>query len=246
MAKLNQIIAIESSIKSKAKTELDNLYKSAQKQELYMGLNKTYQPKEETGEVLPPEHKRVQLVAQLVLTGLQTVLTDILQITARKDWTNTAAFADVKVDDVVILPLVPVTYLLFLEKNLTDVRTVIGSIPVLDGAEDWKIDPNTGLYKTDPVVTNRSKKIARAIVLYPHSDKHPAQTQLIQEDIIDGFWNTVKLSGAMQLPTKQNLLKRVDILLKAVKLAREEANMKSEVTPPDVAEAVFGFILGKE
>jgi len=244
MAKLNQIIAIEQGVKSKAKTELDNLYKIVQKPENFNGMSKTYQPKEDTDETLPPENKRVQLLAPMVLTAIQTLLTDAMQITARKDWTNQVAVADIVVEDVKILEKVPVSYLLYLEKTLVDVRTVVSHIPVLDGAEDWKFDVNSGLYKTDVVYTNRTKKIAKPIVLYPATPEHPAQTQLIQEDIIGGIWNTVKLSGAMPLPERQELLIRVDTILKAVKLAREEANMVAEIKAPEIGKAIFDYLLG--
>lgn len=116
MAKLNQIIAIEAGIKSKAKAALDNIYKTIQRADMFSGLSKTYQPKEDGDEVLPPDNKKVQLVAPFVLANLELVLSEAMQVIARKDWTNQVATASVKIDEQIILPDVPVSYLLYLEK----------------------------------------------------------------------------------------------------------------------------------
>jgi hypothetical protein len=40
-------------------------------------------------------------------------------------------------------------------------------------------------------------------------------------------------------------LTRVDQLLQAVKVAREEANNIEEITSPDVGQAIFNFLLAE-
>ena len=243
-AKLNQVIAIEKGVKSRATSAVNENYKLIQKAELFNGFDKKYQPKDEDGDRLPNENKFVQHNAMTVLGSTQKALGELYEVTARKDWTNMKAAADIVIDGVVALPAVPVTFLLFLEKNLTDLRTFISHLPVLDAAEDWKIDINSGLYKTNPVSTSRTKKVQKPLVLFPATDKHPAQTQLVVEDVIAGLWDTVKLSGAMPRPVVAGYLERVEKFLKAVKEAREEANMTPEVASPDVGAAVFGYIFG--
>jgi hypothetical protein len=243
MAKLNQIIAIEKGIKSRSYSEFGELHKASQKQELFNGFSKTYQKKNEESEELPPESKRVQFTVVDVLRNGARILTEHFDVTARKDYTNCVAKADVKIDDKVIITNAPVSYLLFLEKQLTDLRTFANCLPVLDPAEDWNWDANTGLYKTNVVQTHRTKKIARPIVLYNATPEHPAQTQLITEDILAGYWNQVKQSGAFPAPDKAKLVERIESLLQAVKQAREEANGFEEVVSPEVGEAVFNFLL---
>jgi hypothetical protein len=44
------------------------------------------------------------------------------------------AKADIKVGDAVIARDVPVTYLIWLEKQLVEMATVVGKLPVLDNA----------------------------------------------------------------------------------------------------------------
>lgn len=243
-AKLNQIIAVEKGAKGRVHQGLTELYHITQKPDLFNGFVKVYQKKNEEDESLPGEQKRVQYDVHTVLKQAERQLTEIINITSRKDWTNCKATADVKIDGKVIIEGAPVSFLLYMEKVTTDLRTLINSLPVLDPSEVWNKDENSGLQKTSPVQTYRTKKVSKPIVLYQATDKHPAQTQLIQEDIIAGFWNLEKVSGAIAKPEKDALLEKVEALLKALKEAREEANVTEEVDTPDVADAVFGYLFG--
>lgn len=244
MAKLNQIIAIEKGIKSSAYGALTELNKAAQKPDLFNGFSKTYRKKDEDGEELPPEGKRVQYTSGEVLRAAERALTDLADVTARKDWTNCVAKADVVVDGKTLIASAPVSFLLFMEKQLTDLRTLVGNLPVLDVAEDWKSDPNSGLYRTEPTETHRTKKMQKPIVLYAATTEHPAQTQLITEDVIAGWWVLTRQSGAMPKPEKQKLQDRIDKLIQAIKQAREAANMFDETDAPTIGGPVFGYLLG--
>lgn len=245
MAKLNQIIAIEKGIKSRVYGDITELNKAIQKPELFNGFSKIYQKKDEDSEELPPERKRVQFSAPDVLRSVERSMTELMDVTARKDWTNCVAKGDVILDGMPIITGAPVSYLLFLEKQLTDLRTFVGNMPVLDIADDWKKDVNSGLYKTDATQTHRTKKLQKAIVLYPATTEHPAQTAMITEDVIVGFWSQVKQSGAMPKPDKDDLLQKIEKLLRAIKEARESANMNDEVSVPNVGGIVFNYLLGE-
>ena len=245
MAKLNQIIAVEKGIKSRVYSDLTGLNKMVQKPDLFNGLVKKYEKKDDESEDLPGEKKRVQLTVKEVLRNMENSMSELMTVTARKDYTNCEAKADVVVNEKVLVPQAPVSYLLFLEKTLTDVRTFVGNLPVLDEAETWNFDKNSGLYNTEPTKTHRTKKVQKPIVLYAHSAEHPAQTQLITEDIIAGYWNQVKQSGATPKTQKQVMTEKVDALLRAVKEAREAANIHEEVKSPEVGVAIFDYILGE-
>lgn len=243
MAKLNQIIAIEKGVKSRTYAALTEANKVAQHGDLFNGFTKTYQKLDEETEDLPPEAKRVQVESAKLLESVREVLGEILTITARKDWTNTSAKADVKIRGQVLIEGAPVPYLLFLEKLLTDLRTFVSNIAVLDPSESWSLDANSGLFKTPTIKTHRNKKTQRAIVLYEATEHHPAQTQLITEDVLAGHWNITKFSGALPRPEKEALIRRVNTLLDAVKQAREEANGTEEVDSPNVGDAIFEYLL---
>lgn len=243
MTKLNQIIAIEKGIKARNYSEFSELHKLTQKNELFNGFSNTYEPINAEGQPLPPEKKRVQYNAKEVLKTAERLQSEMMKITARKDWTNAKATASVIVDGKKIIEDAPVTYLLFLEKQLHDLRTFLDTLPVLDENENWKLDANSGLYKTEIIQKHRTNKVIKPLVLYPATEQHPAQTQVIQEDALVGFWNQEKHSGAMPKPEKLKLLDRLETLLQAVKQAREAANIVDEIPSPDVGDAVYNFLL---
>ncbi|MEV0397664.1 hypothetical protein [Polymorphospora rubra] len=243
MAKLNQIIAVEKGVKSKSFAELTEAHQAVQKPALLSGLSRTYQPKDEEGEQLPPESTRVQVQAEEVLRGIGTTLTRLFDVTATKDWANRVATANVVVDGRTIVEDAPVTYLLFLEKQLTDLHTFVKKLPVLDAAESWTQDQSTDSWRTEPVRTIRTKKVPRNHVKAEATEKHPAQVEVYYEDVAVGYWTTVKFSGALPARRVNELLDRVTKLQNAVKFAREEAN-GTEVADRRVGEAVFGYLFG--
>ncbi|GAA3161261.1 hypothetical protein GCM10017688_03920 [Streptomyces ramulosus] len=243
VAKLNQIIAVEKGVKSKSQQDLTAAQHGLQKPALLSGIARTYQPKDEEGEQLPPESTRVQVKAEDVLRATATTLTRLFDVTATKDWANCTARADVTVDGRAILSQVPVSYLLFLEKQLGDLAAFIRKLPVLDASESWVQDPSTDAWKTEPVRTVRTKKVPRNHVKAEATEKHPAQVDVYYEDIPVGYWTTVKFSGALPARRVNELLDRVEKLQTAVKFAREEAN-GAEVTDQRVGDAVFGYLFG--
>ncbi|MEZ4402819.1 MAG: hypothetical protein R3B06_22555 [Kofleriaceae bacterium] len=243
MAKLNQILAIEKGLKTRVYAEFTELHNATQKPGLMNGFHKSYQPRDEDGETYPPESQKVQHNAADVFDRVAVILAELFDITATKDWANCAAKADVTVEGRVLLRDVPATYLLFLEKQLSDLSTFVAKMAELDPGSDWSVDPSTGLFRTEPSATQRTKKVQRAIVLYDATEHHPAQTQLITEDVIAGQWVTVKHSGAIPAPRKKQLLARIERLSNAVKFAREQANA-IEVTEHKYGADVLAYLLG--
>lgn len=244
--KLNQIIAIEKGAKAQAARAVTNAYHAAQKPQLFQGISRSYRPKDDEGDQLPQESTQVQLTVARVLAEARTSLERMLDVVATKDVTNTVAKAPVKVDGQVIISDVPATYLLFLEKQLGDLHTFLSSLPRLDPAERWEWDDNANAYATEPVETFRSKKVPRNHVLAAATDRHPAQVQVWHEDVVVGYWKTVKFSGALPARDLDAMLERVRKLQEAVKQAREEANSVEVVDRRDVGEAVLSFVLDGE
>ncbi|GII55259.1 hypothetical protein Pth03_36480 [Planotetraspora thailandica] len=243
MTKLNQILAVEKGVKADAQRKLTDAYHTIQKGPLLSGISRSYQPIDDEGEQLPSESTRVQVQAEGVLRDVAVALTRLFDVTATKDWANCTATASVTVDGQVILADVPVTYLLFLEKQLVDLHTFIGKLPTLDPSETWALDENTDTWRTEPVKTTRTKKVPRNHVLAEATDKHPAQVQVYNEDVVVGYWTKVAFSGALPQRRVNELLGRVQKLQDAVKYAREEAN-GVEITDRRIGDAVFGYLLG--
>jgi hypothetical protein len=242
MPKLNQILAIEKGTKSRVYAELSEVYKTFQKPALFQGLSRQYQKKDEEGEDFPPEQTRVQQQAENLLEKITEGMTEVLDVTAAKDWANCEAKADVKINGAVVVANAPATYLLFLEKQLSDLKAEIDKMPELDPSHVWHRDPESGLQKADPVTTSKTKKVPKVIVKYEATEHHPAQTELVHLDEVVGTWTTVLQSGAIPATRKKELQKRLQELTKAVKFAREEANAV-EAPKKEVAKEIFNYLL---
>jgi len=241
MAKLNQIIAVEKGIKSQSFQELTEAHHALQKPTLLAGIARTYRPKDEEGEQFPPESTKVQVKAEDIIRQTVEVLTKLFDATATKDWTNCKARADVVVDGRALLEQVPATYLLFLEKQLVDLHTFVKKLPILDASETWTFDASADCWATEPVQTAKTKKIPRNHVKAEATDKHPAQVEVYYEDVVIGYWRTVKFSGALPAQRVNELLDRVEKLQQAVKFAREEAN-SIEAEEHKVGERILRYL----
>lgn len=239
--KLNQVLAIESNKKKHHHESISQLHHATQKESLMNGFHRVYEPKDEDGESLPPESQKVQFKYKEVIKEMTEKLIDLIDLTATKDWSNCEAKADVMIDNEVFLEKVPVPHLLFLEKQLEDMRTFVAKIVELDPGENWNWDVNSDQFRSEVVEQTRKAKQKRAIVLYDATTEHPAQTQLIEDDVIVGTWKKTKFSGAIPGPEKKRLLERIQQLSEAVKFAREQAN-GTEAVDKKVGKKVLGYI----
>lgn len=239
--KLNQVLAIEKGVKASSTRALTDLHRKAQTQALYDGRERTYQPLNEEGEKFPPESQKVQIKAKNVLKEVQSALSELFDVTFTKDSANMSAVADVKVDGTSLLTAVPVTYLLFLEKQLTDLHTFVAKMPILDPSENWQWDDGQSAFRSPVVETAKTKKTIKPVILHPATKEHPAQVKEVSEDVVIGYWRQTRFSGALTQEKKDDILDRIHKLQQAVKFAREEANSVT-VTKKEVAGAIFSYV----
>lgn len=237
MPKLHQVLAVAAGTKQRAQQALTAFYHKAQKADSFSGINRLYEPKDDEGERLPSEYNRVQVDAAELLTEALRELMPMYKIVGDIDRTNMAASASIVVDGKVVLADVPVATLLWLEKQLADLRTVFAALPTLDPQYVWTHDGASGHWATQTMHTTRSKKVLRNHVKAPATDKHPAQVEVFSEDTIVGTWGTQKLSGAMPAAEVKVLQQRLEKLRDAVKDARERANTV-EVEPLDASKVL--------
>jgi hypothetical protein len=239
--KLHQIIAVEKGIKNQSNQDITAAYHKVQKPDLFSGIARTYSPVDEEGEKFPPEHKKVQERASDLLSFTAETMTKYWDVTVTKDTANCSAKANVVVDGRVILKDVPVTFLLFLEKQLGDLITMVKKLPTLDPGESWNYDETQDCHATEPAQTTKTKKVPKAFTASPATKEHPAQVQVFTEDVIAGYWKTVKYSGALPQKRVSEILDRILKFQAAVKFAREEANsIPSEQI--NVGKTVFGYL----
>lgn len=244
MPKLNQTLAVEKTIKTVNGEIITNAYQQLQKTALMEGLSRIYTPKDDEGDKLPPEIKNVQATVEDIFSIVADAYAKIYDVTATKDYGNCRgkAFADVTIGGHILIKEAPSVFLVFLEKQLSELYTVIKKLPVLDPAERWEKDPSQNYYVTEPVGTSKTKKVLRNHVKSDSTDKHPAQVETYTEDVLVGVWQTVKFSGAITVGRRRQLLERVETLQEAVKFSREKANA-AEVENITVGEDIFRYLL---
>lgn len=244
MTKLNQIIAVEKGLKASANRKFTDLHRETMKTPLLSGIARTYQPKDDDGDQLPSESTLVQTNIEDLLSEAAGTLTELFDVTLTKEAANQKAKADVVVDGKTVVKDAPVSYLLFLEKQLIDLQKFVSSLPVLDPAERWSKDSNANAWATEPTRTVRTKKVPRNHVKAEATNNHPAQVELFHEDVIVGTWTTVKYSGAIEKSRANELADRVTKLLTAVKFAREEAN-SATINDVKTGSQIFDYLFKK-
>lgn len=246
MPKLNQIVAIVSGKKSETEKARKAIYKIAQKSDLFNGHVRKYSPNDEDGDQLPDESKRVQQNVPGLIRAFRDAISDLWDCVATQDTSNSLAKADIILDNgTVLVEGVPVTTLLWLDKQLTDLRTFVSHLPVLDPSYDWTWDQNSLCYKTMPTITTRTQKQPKPVVKYDATEHHPAQTELFTQDVIIGRWSTLQFSGAIPLETKKKYEDAVSRLIVSVRKAREQAN-SIDAVERKISAALLDYVFETE
>jgi hypothetical protein len=243
--KLNQVNAILSARKNEAEKAVTELYKLIQKEALFVGRERTYRPLDEVnGQRLPAESQRVQQRADDLIRQAREKWTELWNLVLTQDTGNQAAKADVVADGRVILEKVPVTTLLFLDKQVNDLETFVSKLPTPDPSEEWGHDPNTGLLRSRATESVRTSKEPTVIVKYPATTEHPAQTELFTKDVPVGTWTQIVYTGCIPADRKNAILARVQKLRDAIKVAKEQANLL-DVERRKAGEPIFAYVFGE-
>jgi hypothetical protein len=241
--KLCEIIAVAGGKKGETEKALGDSYHKLQKAELFDGMKRTYRPREENGETLPEEQKHPQMRLGEVIADNLARLRELFDLTLTLDAGNCVAKADVVIDDKPLLTGLPVPTTLFLEKQLQNVIDFVSKIPTPDPAEQWRYDGDQDMLTAGPRYTVRTKKIQKPIVLFPATPEHPAQTQLVTEDVAAGDWSQVLFTTRMPAAERNAILERAKRLKDAVEAARSRANVQ-EVDKKEMGETVLNYIFG--
>lgn len=246
--KLNQVVAVMQGKKSRAEKLLTESHRGWNK-EAIAGIAKTYAPKAEDGDQLPPESKKIHLNVPDKIRETMDQVGAMLDIVMTQELGNTVAKAAVEIDGKTFLTDVPVGALLFLEHQLVDLRTFVSNLPTLPLDREWKRDDNRNCYVTDPIDSIKTAKKARVIVRYAATKEHPAQTELFPEDVTVGTWTTTYMSSAIPSRQRAEMLHRIENLQDEVKKARERANLceVDHVKCGDrILKHIFGDLLKKD
>jgi hypothetical protein len=238
---LAQIVAVVGGQKTRTQRALTDAYHQIQRPAPFSGLSRTYQAKDDEGEQLPSERGVVQIRAEDIITAVGQQFARLINLVAMQDESNTEARGDIVVDGQVLVAAVPVTTLMWLEKQVVDLRTFVSKLPTLDPTRTWEYDANQMIWRSEPVQTIRSKKVLRNHVKAEATDRHPAQVETFAEDVAVGTWTRVDFSGALPAADIMALAGKVDKMLDAIRFAREQANMRA-VPDSQVGDAVMNYL----
>jgi len=135
-----------------------------------------------------------------------------------------------------------VDLLIFLENQLADVLSAVGSMPAQNPAESWAATSERGISRTPEKTKITTAKVAdfRAI---PVGDAFPAEVREVTKDVQSGTWTTVLLTGAVTPDRRAGLQRRTREVLEAVQRARIEANQMA-VLDQHIAAPVLDHIFG--
>jgi len=242
---LHALLAVEPSLDQQAKNIMDECVNTfTKKQEHFDGITKLYSSFNEGEELIPPETKEVVTTVKEKLDYVKESVIRSLDATISKEETNASgeAKAELVVKGVSFGTFAATTYIA-LERFLTRIREQYKAIPTLDPARAWETEKQSGrnLYQASPEVKYRTVKKTKVITLAPPTDKHPAQTQLVQDEVQVGKYDTTYTSGRLSPGEKFTLLSNIDELILAVKQAKEMAN-QAEAKQIKLGEAIFSFI----
>lgn len=249
---LGTILGLREGAQAQSHEAVTALHRQTKMVDRFNGLVREYTPDSVadggTPETLPGENKLVELKAEELLRDMAGAMSRFWDLQLTMDSADTTAFGDIRVSDghggqVVLVEHVPVTTLMVLSKKLEDVRKFIRTLPVLNPSFTWSPDDTDDhVWRTTPVETIRAKKTKRYQSVAPATKEHREQVVVWDEDVRAGVWTKIERSGALSPRRYGELLARVDELIDAVKVAREEAN---RVTAPDrkIADSLFGFLI---
>jgi hypothetical protein len=172
----------------------------------------------------------------------------------QKEATNQEAKADLIVDGETITEQLPATFLLGMESRLAKIREVYAKIPTLSPGVTWELDPDKGknvFRSKNPETTFKTEKKFKVQVLYEakfpkegeSGQSLPAQVEKIPETENVGRYTRTLWSGMMSTAEKSEKLARIDRLIRAVKKARQRANMQEQVKVT-IGKKLFDYING--
>ena len=241
---LHQLLAVEADRKQKGKvilTETINTF--TKKGEHFDGLIKTYKPNTEGGDKVPDQIKEVVTNVIDKLNYAKDAIANALDAQLSKEETNSSgtARAELKIGDKSFE--LSATSLLALEQQLVNIRAMYKAIPTLDPTRVWTEDTTqgNGIFMTAPEELYRTKKIHKPFVKAEATKEHPAQVEIIADDVQVGKYETVYRSGKISPARKSEMLAKIDNLIDATKRARAKAN-QAEVVNTHIGKELFDFI----
>lgn len=250
MAKLHELLAVDNNLEGQSTKCRNELMATFDKKRHLFGSKKvTFTSVDEGAQPVTEEQSDIQSTVRKELDWLSGILAKSIDTSHLIAIANTSAKADIVTEDgLTIAKDVPATSLLELEKRVAEIKAVVSTIPTLDPAKGFSLDPaaGDGIFKAREVKKSRTKKKMVPVVLYPATKEHQAQVKEVTEDVVIGTILEQEWSSLITPAQKADMLDRCEILLRAIKKARSRANdFELDATGNKIGAALLNFVVGK-
>ncbi len=247
MANLSHHVAKKHTDKDRLEQEWTQVHHLAKNKSLQQGHTRDYRSYAVTegaepnpADSRPAERAQVQVKCLDLLRLTEEVLSPLMDNELTVDSGNQLATGNIVVDGNTLASGVPVTTLLWLENRLANLATLVKSMPLVDAAQVWSWDSDK--WRSEPVTTQSTQRVWKALVKHEGTDRHPPQTESYQMDEPVGEWTRVNLSGSMKPNEVRRLVQKIAKLQNAVEVARHEAT-SMVVESRHMASDIFGYLL---
>ncbi len=245
LPKLHELLAVRPSLKVQAAKVLTDLANTFEKKRHHFTAKiKTFTPLGDDSPAKTEEELTLQTSVTKELAWLAPYLAKSIDAHYHIAVGNMAAQADILLDDGSVLAAnVPASTLLELETFIDELRGFAEKIPTLDPALGFTPDATreAGVYVSRLIEKTRHQQQKRALVMYPATDKHPAQTQLIDEAVPVGTIREREWSSMLTPVAKGDILDRIEGLSRAIKTARAKANEAEVDTGKKIGDALISY-----
>lgn len=244
--KLHELLAVETSLENqsnKVRAELAATFEK--KRHLFEEKRVTFTPLKEGLAPSTESQSDIQSNIRKEFDWIQPFIVKALDASYQVAEANTVARADIVLEDeTVIATGVPATALLELEKRVAEIQALVTATPTLDPAKGFQLDDQRagGIYKAREVNKPRTAKVKDVVVLYPATEQHPAQVQLLDKDVQTGTIQEQEWSGLITPATKAELIARVETLARAVRSARSRANTVEVDTTKKIGSKLLAYV----
>jgi hypothetical protein len=246
--KLHELLAVETNLENQATKNRGELASTFEKKRhLFEEKRIVFMPNGEGSQPVVETQSDIQSTVAKELAWIAPFIAKSLDASFQVADANTRARADIVLDDdanTVLIAGLPATALLELEKRVAEVAALINAIPTLDPAKGFRPDAarEGGISQARPVVKTRTKKAKKLYVKYDATKEHPAQTELIDEDVPVGTIQEQEWSGLITPARKSELLAKADMLARAVRRARSRANEVEVDLTKKIGKKLLDFV----
>lgn len=251
MSKLHELLAVEGDLDGNVvKVTEEAVVTFSKRADHFSKSERSYLPTAENEPEQPTEYHDITTTVGEKLSYVLESWVKYLDANCQKEATNQVAKADIIIDGNVLVSGLPATALLSFENKFKKLRAMFEVIPTWAPGTEWGLDTSISteerkIYKAKhPEQKNRSVKTFAHKVLVPPSDKHPAQIEKWEEQVVVGRYTKDIWTGTISVSEKSEYLRRLDILIREIKKARQRAN-EAEIIKINVAESLINYVMGK-